>query len=588
METPIIPSIPSIPIITTKYKIIHGLRVLEHKLKIQQSLYYNNYDSFLENLIVLEYMTELTAKPTSEQTAEPIAKPIAKPTSEPTSEPIAKPTSKTINGPIANVLGCWNSECIGHKYLSHKKSFNQPILRDLMNTNNPNFTILLGDNIYERPDDILIKNHFGETEPDKAKPDKAKPKTKTKAKDKTKVKNPPYNYMSLWLNGFACFNNIRHPFFAILGNHDLHPDVMRHQISQTYINNPTIEPDGANLILTLNSKWIMPEEFYVLIINGWHLLMLNSNSLYLNDSEQPSNIQEHLITAYLDKLDQYDKLAKSDKLASSTTYSKKVIVCLHEPIYAIGHKPKKQIIDNTKYYISKLIDRYKDLIKYVFTADEHNTQKIHNELQNIDYVVAAGAPYSGGDNYYKIDKITQNPNFVVGPIFNSDVLVQADFNTMEIKFVEKINDLSRDQQNINDALFAIDLMNFHYDTYCKDKDTKPDCIDLLVNDQLDDLIKELFNILNSPKTPSSETAQPILTQPDLSQPNTPNTPKTDEDKKEFLKKFHTQLKGLDNLYKQYYIKHDGINGTRDTIGDNTFMTTFEDLKQSLNDFISPA
>jgi predicted phosphodiesterase len=332
---PPIPSIPSIPIITTKYKIIHGLRVLEHKLKIQQSLYYNNYDSFLENLIVLEYMTEPTSEPIDKSTSEPTSEPIAKPTDEPTAEPTAKPTSKTINGPIANVLGCWNSECIAHKYLSHKKSFNQPILRDLMNTNNPNFTILLGDNIYERPDDILIKNHFGETKPDEA---KAKTKAKTKAKDKTKVKNPPYNYMSLWLNGFACFNKIHHPFFAILGNHDLHPDVMEYQISQTYINNPTIEADGANLILTLNSKWIMPEEFYVLIINGWHLLMLNSNSLYLNELNEPSNIQEHLIKAYLDEL---------DKLASSTTYSKKVIVCLHEPIYAIGHKPKKQIIDNT-------------------------------------------------------------------------------------------------------------------------------------------------------------------------------------------------------------------------------------------------
>jgi hypothetical protein len=219
----------------------------------------------------------------------------------------------------------------------------------------------------------------------------------------------------------------------------------------------------------------------------------------------------------------------------------------------------------------------------VFTADEHNTQKIHNKLQNIDYVVAAGAPYSGGDNYYKIDKITQTRNldFVVKSIFNSDVLVQANFNTMEINFFENTIGILPNQQNINDALFAIDLMNFHYDTYCKDKDTKPECIDSLNNDQLNGFIQELFNILNSPKTPSSEIAQPILTQSDLSQP--------DPTKKEFLKKFHTQLKGLDNSYKQYYIKHDGINNiTTPNLETSDFMSNFEALKKSLNDFISPA
>jgi hypothetical protein len=362
-------------------KINSGTKVINHKLANKNSLYYRDFlprelqesgktNPSLDELIVIEFNI---------------------------------PTDLPNYAIKQNIIGCWNSECNTVLYATHNKSFNQSIISEEIRKINQkqkiDMTILLGDNLYDRPDFIVPKI------------------TETPDVDISAVsKKRPMFFKSIIQNGFECFKNVvesSHPFFLILGNHDSDKEVMKYEIGLTYSNEHTrIVGDH----LECHTQWIMPEEFYVLKIGSWHFLMVNSN-LFSKDMEADdiivSNYQLKLFELYLESLE--------------LTTTKNVIVCLHEPFYAIGHKYTKRIIENRGFeFYEKIILRYANKIHTVFAADEHDTQELYDIANDINHVVASGAPYSGGDLLFDIFneeyKSSFDVNFMVKQMYNSNVL----------------------------------------------------------------------------------------------------------------------------------------------------------------------
>ena len=302
-----------------------------------------------------------------------------------------------------NVIGCWNSECNSIIYSSHKSSFNQSIISEEMKKKNReekiDMTLLLGDNLYERPKFIELKSDQTDI-----------------IDEQINAKKIPKNYKSIINNGFECFKNAmgqNHPFYAILGNHDDDENVIKYEVGLTY-KNCIIN----NNILTSTTGWIMPEEFYVLKINNWHYLMLNSNFINI------LNIDAEIKKQTYDKLGEYQQylIELYLKTYESTIEDKHVIVCLHEPFYAIGHKDKTTIIDNrnTDFYKS-LMKKYNKKIHSILCADEHDTQHLFDCEHKINHIVASGAPYSGGDLLFREVKCDEKFNIL--KMYNSNILV---------------------------------------------------------------------------------------------------------------------------------------------------------------------
>jgi hypothetical protein len=353
-----------------KLKILHGKKIIEEKINQQKEdvndnkLYYRSelapnipLKIELDNLIVIEYIKETPTKLIKQ-----------------------------------NIIGCWNSECNTVIYNSYHKSFNQTLIRDMIKQTESDLTILLGDNLYDRPKEIVLNKGNKDIE------DKNFIETK-------KEKN---NYKSIIENGFECFSNAvnqNHLFFLILGNHDININVMSYEINKTYIGT-TISDD---MYLNPGSKWIMPEEFYVIKIEDFHYLMLNSN--LFNSINPKREYQEKLIDKYINTY-----CIKSDK-------KKKIIICVHEPFYALGHKPKNHIISNREVsFYKNIIIKYKDYIHTIFTADEHNSQILHDEKNNIYHIVSSGAPYTGGDLiFYPLPKLDEE--FKIISSYNSNMLL---------------------------------------------------------------------------------------------------------------------------------------------------------------------
>ena len=368
-------------------KIIHGKHIIEKKISktLNYDLYYRqnselNLDSLtLENLIVLEYVKQpVTTLPV---TTQPV-----------TTQPIKQ-----------NIIGCWNSECNTIIYASHHKSFNQSIIKNIMENQvvKSDITLLLGDNNYERPKSIKLNSSI-ENNVDII---------DNSIDIKSKI---PINYKTIIKNGFDCFKSVvpvTHHFFLILGNHDDNETVMKYEIGLTY-ESATINMSGLNSYLNAPNMWFMPEEFYVLKIENYHYLMLNSNIMLKENSINESKYQEKLVNLYLNTY---------CNLADSTT-DKKVVICCHEPFYAIGHKNKKPTINRLNISFYKIIEKYHTKIHSIFTADEHNTQELLHKTYNIKHIVASGAPYSGGDiSFYPYTDI--DSNFEIVRTYNSNVLM---------------------------------------------------------------------------------------------------------------------------------------------------------------------
>lgn len=419
----------------TILQILSGKNILEHKttgelyyrksipniniLNLQNSIYPAN---FLQHLIVLKFVPIITPNPTMskyEFESELITSPI-------------NSITRSSNCTIINMIGCWNSECNTLIYPTHNMSFNQTIIRDIMLANPANLTILLGDNVYPRPDFIVYK-----TESDSL----------SEILDSDVDKKNPNNYQIIIKNGFECMtthSSLQIPYFVILGNHDMNKHIMKYEINLTYnmlnlsgLKSSIRHADGIDIFEC--SNWIMPEEFYVLQLNGLHYLMLNSNIFYnqteINEWLKTDPTSDTYKNAYVSQLqmsliDEYlNNLTKSTNLVAK---QKNVIMCFHEPIFAIGHKEKNKFIDNstlTHSGIYQLITKYSNLIHSVYCADEHNTQFLKKD--NINYIIASGAPYSGGDLIYEINP---NPklNIEIQQVYNSSVLVQSKFDQSKI------------------------------------------------------------------------------------------------------------------------------------------------------------
>ena len=380
-------------------KVLHGSEIISDKIK-NGNLYYrklvtdkiNKSTLTLENLIVIEYIND-----------------------------DLNDESYLIK---QNILGCWNSECNSVIYSSHNKSFNQSIISKEMHklslSEPSHMTLLLGDNLYPRPDFIKIKQNITEQN-----------------NNTSNDKKFPINYKSIINNGFMCFKNAvqpNHPFFLILGNHDEDINVMDYEINLTYTEAIlTYDTEKKINILNQTNGWIMPEEFYVLKIKDWHYLMLNSNVIIDEDIDNNIGVksyQEHLIKLYLDTY-------------YSSIEDKKVIICIHEPFYALGHKEKKNIIDNrTSSFYTNIVLQYKHKIHSIFAADEHDTQHLYDKINDIQHIVASGAPYSGGDIiFYPHSHNTEQ--FDIIQTYNSNILpinlltknrLTTNFNIIEVSY----------------------------------------------------------------------------------------------------------------------------------------------------------
>lgn len=263
-----------------------------------------------------------------------------------------------------NFIGCWNSMCHVASRGDHKGLMGQPyislLMKEFNQTLNPQFTILLGDNIY----DTKIK--------------------KGDSKDNIYIDpNNNFNY------GIACFDLPHtHKLFALLGNHDVDKiDLLKYELNKTTFDNQII-----------SSQWILPTNYYNFIVDmdsyKINFIQLDTNMFV---KEEYSNIVDNdtINDLAIRQLQWLTKILEinNDKIN---------IISGHHPIFAIGHKEKNPLITN-----HDMLQIYKILlehnVKFYICADEHNFQYLYDANNDFHFLVVGGVPRSGGDITYSLD-----------------------------------------------------------------------------------------------------------------------------------------------------------------------------------------
>jgi len=270
------------------------------------------------------------------------------------------------------LLGCWNSYCSNVLKGSFADSSSQRLTSKLLQSTktdlNAKYLITAGDNYYDDPlgRDITSKQSID--------------------------------------TGFACFDDIMNiPMFLSMGNHDVkNESVLREQIKKTH--------DGLTVAdnnVTFLSNWILPSSYYHLShsINGAvvDFIFMDTNLVadkyYFDDSIHADDTF---------KKDQVDIMMRWFTEKLKTCIGIKCVIG-HHPIFSVGHKNKKPIRRE-----KTLESMYKIMIEnevhFYFCADEHNTQYLYDDDNDIHHIVSGGTGAgSGADNAYVHQ--TNTPDF---------------------------------------------------------------------------------------------------------------------------------------------------------------------------------
>lgn len=261
-----------------------------------------------------------------------------------------------------NVLGCWNSYCSNVLKGSFADSSSQRLISKLLQSTqgdlNVRYLITAGDNHYKDP--------LGR-----------------EVSDENSINT-----------GFNCFNDIMNiPMFLSLGNHDVKTEnIIKEQFRKTYAGR---EIGDANV--RFNSNWILPSAYYNLkhTINGVIIdfIFVDTNLIcddYFFDE------------AHADDDYKATKAAEMIQWLQGKLEECNGIKCVigHHPIFSVGHKIKKQIRRE-----KKLEQMYGIMIKnnvhFYLCADEHNTQYLYDDDNDIHHIIAGGTGAgSGADNAY--------------------------------------------------------------------------------------------------------------------------------------------------------------------------------------------
>jgi len=185
--------------------------------------------------------------------------------------------------------------------------------------------------------------------------------------------------------GEQCFDKINIPMYMSLGNHDIvNRDILAEQLKKTYNNSDITTPD-----IRFSSNWILPSAYYHINhkLNDSEIdFCYVETSLFRGRHFLPESTKIQLVRTMLKWLD-------------STLKRCKGIKCIvgHHPIFAVGHSdPDKPVINKDLMTLYKLAIKHK--IHFYFCADEHNSQYIYDDTNDIHHIVAGGtAPGSGGD-----------------------------------------------------------------------------------------------------------------------------------------------------------------------------------------------
>jgi hypothetical protein len=251
------------------------------------------------------------------------------------------------------VMGCWNSYCMNVAKGSFIQSSYQRLVANMISqsqkTIKAKYIIGAGDNHYNHPLGV----------------------------EKT--------IADILDVGTKCFNKINIPMFMSIGNHDVASrDILAEQLKKTYDNSDITTPD-----IRFSSNWILPSAYYHInhTLDGAEIdfcyveTSLFGGRHFLTESTKTQLCKDMLI--WLD----------------SILTQCKGIKCLvgHHPIFAVGHAdPDKPVINTDLMSLYRLAIKHK--IHFYFCADEHNSQYIYDDMNDIHHIVSGGtAPGSGGD-----------------------------------------------------------------------------------------------------------------------------------------------------------------------------------------------
>ena len=338
------------------------------------------------------------------------------------------------------LLGCWNSYCANVLKGSFADSSSQRLTSKLLQSTkddlNAKYLITAGDNHYDDPlerEDITSKQSID--------------------------------------MGFKCFNDIMDiPMFLSMGNHDVKTEsILREQMKKTY--------DGSSMnadSVTFPSNWILPSSYYHLShsINGAvvDFIFIDTNLIadkyYFDDTTHSG-----------------DTFKRDQSVAMMAWLKSKLETCVgikcvigHHPIFSVGHKNKRPIRRE-----KTLEDIYNIMIKnevhFYFCADEHNTQYLYDDDNDIHHIVSGGTGAgSGADNAYVHQNTTSDfhrpnrpiaiqtdqPNFRIRSVFtfSGPSIVNFKITKNDIKF-----DIIGVSENIvdNNAISINRLCALNYD-----------------------------------------------------------------------------------------------------------------------------
>lgn len=279
--------------------------------------------------------------------------------------------------------------------------------------------------------------------------------------------------------GEKCFDKINIPMYMSIGNHDVRtPEIMAEQLKKTYDGLKITSPN-----IKFPSNWILPSAYYHL---NHKLDNSNIDFFYI----ETSLLSGHHFLGDLEKSKLADEMLEWLDYTLAQCTGVKCIVG-HHPIFAVGHiDPNLPIINKNLINLYKIAIKHK--IHFYLCADEHNSQYIYDDTNDIHHVVAGGAPGSGGDiavihdypgDYHRPDvKIAcineENISYQVRSIFtfSGPSFIHFNINSDSIEFrIKGITDniVHNNQNDINDMCNAgyvgkIDVLKDEADIYIKD------------------------------------------------------------------------------------------------------------------------